>query len=207
MGATKAPGPDGFSGQFYRKYWSLVGDEVSTEIKQFFQSGIMPSGWNDTHIALIPKVPHPDSMAQFRPISCCNFNYKIIAKVLTNRLKRWMPSLVTEMQAAFTGGRMIQDNIIMVHEVLHQFRIRKKGRKYDMMLKLGMRKAYDLVDWSCLDKLLHAYGFNDVWRGWIKACINTVRFSVMFNGTPSEFFSPSRGIRQGDPLSPFSSSS
>ncbi|CAN1812808.1 Transposon TX1 uncharacterized 149 kDa protein [Linum perenne] len=154
MGATKSPGPDGFSGQFFRKYWNVAGPSICSEVAQFFSSCILPEGWNDTHIALIPKVPSPERMSQFRPISCCNFTYKIISKIMASHLKPWMPSLISEMQGAFTGGRMIQDNIIIVHEVLHRFRIRNSGRKYDMMLKLDMRKAYDLVDWECLDSML-----------------------------------------------------
>ncbi|CAN0846889.1 Putative ribonuclease H protein At1g65750 [Linum grandiflorum] len=142
-------------------------------------------------------------MSQFRPISCCNFNYKIISKIMANRLKQWIPNIVSEMQAAFTGGRQIQDNIIIVHEVLHQFKLRKKGKKFDIMMKIDMRKAYDLVEWDCLDSLLTAYGFSRKWCLWIRECVSTVRFAVLFNGEPSHFFSPSRGIRQGDPLSPF----
>ncbi|CAN0857964.1 Transposon TX1 uncharacterized 149 kDa protein [Linum grandiflorum] len=203
LGANKSPGPDGFSGMFYHKHWDYIKDDLSKEIKGFFESGKMPNGWNDTHIATIPKVPNPESMSQFRPISCCNFNYKIISKIMANRLKPWIPNLVSEMQAAFTGGRMIQDNVIIVHEVLHQFKIRKKGKKCDMMIKLDMRKAYDLVDWDCLDFLLRAYGFSTSWCKWVQECIRTVRFLVLFNGAPSQPFCPTRGIRQGDPLSPF----
>ncbi|CAN1157596.1 Putative ribonuclease H protein At1g65750 [Linum perenne] len=203
LGAGKSPGPDGFSGHFYRKFWGTVGSDLCSEISDFFKSASMKHGWNDTHIAMIPKVPNPTSMSQFRPISCCNFRYKVISKVMATRLKKWIPMLVSEMQAAFTGGRVIQDNVVIVHEVLHQFKIRKKGNQFDMMLKLDMEKAYDLVDWDCLERILAAYGFSPVWISWIRACIRSVRFSILFNGQPTDFFTPSRGIRQGDPISPF----
>ncbi|CAL1404768.1 unnamed protein product [Linum trigynum] len=202
LGPTKSPGPDGFAGSFYRKFWSKVGPDFCSEVMSFFRTSIMPQGWNDTHIALIPKVLAPESISQYRPISCCNFRYKIISKILSSRMKKWLPGLVSEMQAAFTGGRLIQDNVIIVHEMLHNFNNRRYG-DWDMMVKLDMRKAYDLVDWDGLDSILHAYGFSEKWRGWIRECTRTVKFSILLNGSPTEPFSPSRGIRQGDPISPF----
>ncbi|CAL1404855.1 unnamed protein product [Linum trigynum] len=203
LGARKAPGPDGFSGKFYRRYWDKVGETLCREVEDFFESASMPEGWNDTHIVMVPKVDHPETIGQFRPISCCNFRYKIISKIMATRLKKWTPVLVSELQTAFIGGRLIQDNIIIVHEALHHFKNHKLGNRRDMMMKLDMKKAYDMVEWECLETLLRRYGFEERWCKWVSACIRTVRFSVLFNGEASESFSPSRGIRQGDPLSPF----
>ncbi|CAL1382460.1 unnamed protein product [Linum trigynum] len=145
LGSTKSPDPDGFAGLFFRRFWTKIGPRFCKEVQVFFQTSIMPQGWNDTHIALIPKVLSPESIKQFRPISCCNFRYKVLSKIMSNRIKRWLPGLVSESQAAFTGGRLIQDNIIIVHEVLHHFKTRRSGN-WDMMVKLDMSKAYDLVD-------------------------------------------------------------
>ncbi|CAN1306590.1 Putative ribonuclease H protein At1g65750 [Linum perenne] len=203
LGPNKSPGPDGFSGNFYRQYWDVLGPQVCQEVKEFFQNSKMPQGWNDTHIVIIPKVPHPEEISQFRPISCCNFNYKIISKIMASRIKKWIPVIVSEMQAAFTKGRAIQDNIMIVHEVLHHFKTRSGKFKWDMMIKMDMKKAYDMVDWSGLDGILKAMGFNSTWCKWIEECIKTVRFSILLNGSPTEHFEPSRGIRQGDPISPF----
>ncbi|CAL1404087.1 unnamed protein product [Linum trigynum] len=203
LGAKKAPGPDGFSGRFYRRFWDIIGESVCREVKEFFETATMPSGWNDTHIVMIPKVDHPELISQFRPISCCNFRYKIISKIMATRLKMWTPDLISELQTAFTSGRLIQDNVIIVHEALHHFKNHKRGRRRDMMLKLDMKKAYDMVDWDCLEALLKNYGFDDRWCRWVSSCIRTVNFSILFNGEAAEEFKPSRGIRQGDPLSPF----
>ncbi|CAL1384096.1 unnamed protein product [Linum trigynum] len=200
LGQNKSPGPDGFAGLFFRKFWTKIKGDLCTEVIDFFSSSIMPEGWN---IALIPKVQSPESVCQFSLINCCNFRYKVISKIMTSRLKIWMSSLVLDTQTAFTGGRMIQDNIILVNEILHNFKNRRTSGNWDMMMKLDMRKAYDLVDWDCLEAILQAYSFDGKWRGWVSQCISTVSFSVLLNGNPTEYFSPTRGIPQGDPLSHF----
>ncbi|CAL1383881.1 unnamed protein product [Linum trigynum] len=122
---------------------------------------------------------------------------------MATRLKKWTPDLISELQIAFTGGRLVQDNIIIVHEALHHFKNHKRGRRRDMMLKLDMKKAYDMVDWDCLEALLEKYGFEDRWCKWVSTCIRSVKFSILFNGEATDLFTLSRGIRQGDPLSPF----
>lgn len=86
LGSLKAPGPNGFSGIFYHKHWEVIGTEVCVVIKSFFRNGFLQE-WNQTNIVLIPKVPHPEKLSQYRPISLCNFNIKIISKILANRLK------------------------------------------------------------------------------------------------------------------------
>ncbi|CAN1218975.1 Transposon TX1 uncharacterized 149 kDa protein [Linum perenne] len=184
LGASKAPGPDGFNGVFFRKFWSSLGNHFCSEIVNFFITGDMPEGWNDTHITLIPKVPNAESISQYRPISCCNFRYKIISKILSSRLKNLIPAIVSELQPAFMGDRAIQDNIIIVHEVLHNFKNRRKSGNWDMMLKMDMRKAYDLVDWNCLDHILSALGFGETWCGWIKACVRTVKILSPYQWKP-----------------------
>ncbi|CAN1785963.1 LINE-1 retrotransposable element ORF2 protein, partial [Linum perenne] len=105
LGAQKSPGPDGFPGQFFQKYWEVIKTQLCEEVKDFFESSSMPEGWNDTNVVIIPKVPNPETISQFRPISCCNFRYKIISKIMADRLKIWLPDIISEMQAAFTGGR------------------------------------------------------------------------------------------------------
>ncbi|CAN1194155.1 LINE-1 retrotransposable element ORF2 protein [Linum perenne] len=156
--ANQSLGPDGYPGHFFRRYWQTIGPMVCKEVKEFFRSNSMPNSWNDTHLVLIPKTPNPTTLSHFRPISYCNFKYKIISKIMASRLKLWIADLVPETRSAFIGGRAIQDNIIVVHEVLHSFRTRI-NKKEDLCLKLDMRKAYDLVDWECLDLLIWRYGF------------------------------------------------
>ena len=107
LGPLKAPGKDGFPGFFFRKYWDIVGVQVSSAVKEFFTSMIMPSSLNTTQVVLIPKVPNLEDLSQFRPISLCSFVYRIISKILANRLKPIMKNIITPQQSAFIPGRLI----------------------------------------------------------------------------------------------------
>lgn len=98
-------------------------------MRDFFSLGVMPRNLNRTIIALIPKVNHPERLDQYQPISLCTYAYKIISKVIANRPKPWLPNLISIEQAAFVSDRQIQDNIMIVQEVLHQFKVRKRKRK------------------------------------------------------------------------------
>jgi hypothetical protein len=93
-GDLKAPGPDGLHVVFYQRYWSLIGDDLTREVMQAVNTGVIPEGWNDTVVVLIPKVENAENISQFRPISLCNVVYKVILKLLTNRLKLILPDII-----------------------------------------------------------------------------------------------------------------
>ena len=203
MNPAKAPGPDGMTPLFFQKYWHIIGVDVSNAILDFFTSRRMLGSVNFTNIVLIPKVKNPEAMTQFRPISLCNVLYKIVSKVLVNRMKNILPRVISDSQSVFVPGRLITDNVIMAFEVLHYLKNLSMGNNYQMAAKLDMSKAYDRVEWSYLKAILLKLGFHERWVELIMACVSSTSYSVLVNGSPHGYIKPSRGLRQGDPLSPY----
>ena len=137
-------------------------------------------------------------MTEFRLISLCNVIYKILSKVIANRLKPIINSIISEDQSAF-----ITDNILIAFKSLHHMKTQYLGKEGYMALKLDMSKAYDRVEWLFLEKILLKMGFQESWVRMIMDCITTVSYSILVNGEHKGLIRPSRGIRQGDSLSPF----
>ena len=150
MGPTKAPRPDGMNALFYQKFKHVVGNSIVLAVLDFLNNGNMLPDINHTNILLIPKVKNSERMSEFRPISLCNVIYKIISKVLANRLKQVLPQIISPTQSAFVLGRLITDNVLVAFETLHTMHSRKKGKTGSMALKLDISKAYDRVEWHFL---------------------------------------------------------
>ncbi|XP_042969115.1 uncharacterized protein LOC122301804 [Carya illinoinensis] len=204
MGPLKSPGPDGFGACLYQNYWSTIGEEVCQAVLSFLneKSGLDGS-INFTHIALIPKIDKPVIASDFRPISLCNVLYKLVSKVLANRLKKVLPVIISKNQSAFLPGRLITDNVMVAYEALHTMKTRQKGRIGSMALKLDISKAYDRIEWGFLEAIMRKLGFGERWIRLVMVCVTSVTYSVLVNGQPCCTIKPSRGIRQGDPISPY----
>eukprot|EP00253_Pinus_taeda_P015841 PITA_15841 len=160
---------------------------------------ILPS-LNSTFLVLIPKGAESNTPDKYRPIALCNIVYKLISKVLANRIKPLLPLLISQEQIGYVEGRQIMDGVILSNEVIHSLKLLKKP---SMIMKLDLSKAFDKLSWSYIQQMLLAFGFNATWARWIMNLISSPNFSILLNGSPSKPFRPSRGIRQRDPLSPF----
>jgi hypothetical protein len=177
----------------------VVGNKVTTEVLNVLRGAPMPAEWNNTIIALIPKVKNPVKVTDLRPISLCNVLYKIISKVLANRLKCILPDIISSSQSAFVPGRLVSNNILIAYDLTHYHMNQGEGGIGYAAIKLDMSKAYDRVQWPFLEAMMRRLGFNDMWTQLIMNCVCTVSYKIKIkiNGALSDEFSPERGLRQG----------
>ncbi|GJU29755.1 RNA-directed DNA polymerase, eukaryota [Tanacetum coccineum] len=199
-GISKSPGPDGFTFEFYRKYWSLIDHDFVAAVTSFFSTGSFPPGCNSSFITLIPKSQEAKMVKDFRPISLIGSMYKIITKVLANRLSLVISELVSDVQSAFVSNRHILDGPFILNELLSWCKHKKSKA---LIFKIDFEKAFDSVRWDYLDVVLANFGFGLKWRSWIQGCLNSAMGSILVNGSPTSEFKFSKGLKQGDPLSPF----
>ncbi|GLT98273.1 hypothetical protein SLE2022_157850 [Rubroshorea leprosula] len=197
---SKAPGPDGYNFNFLKFAWHCIKEDFISFFSEFHRNGKLVRGLNSSFLALVPKKLNAANLKEYRPISLIGCVYKLLAKVLANRLKSVMPEIVSETQSAFVGGRQLVDSVLVLNEVVDEIKNRKQP---SFIFKADFEKAYDCVDWSFLDCMMDSFGFGTKWRGWIMECLSTARTSILVNGSPTREFEVGKGLRQGDPLSPF----
>ena len=200
LGSNKASGPDGFTVEFLLKHWSIFKDMFESLMDDFHINGKLNACIQENFICLVQKKENATLVKDFRPISPTTLTYKVVAKVLSECLKQVINAIINPSQSAFIEGRHILDPILIANEAVEDYRAkRKKG----WILKLDLEKAFHRVDWNFLEKILSFKIFSPKWVSWIMGCIKSPKFSLFINGKPRGRITASRGIRQGDPLSPF----
>ncbi|GKU95494.1 hypothetical protein SLEP1_g8850 [Rubroshorea leprosula] len=198
--SSKAPGPDGFNFRFMKSMWDDIKTEVIGFVKEFQEQGRLERGSNASFIVLIPKTKNPQRIEEYKPISLIGVMYKVVAKLLVSRLCKVMHKIIGEQHMAFINGRQLVDGVVIANEVIDEA---KRKRKKSFVFKVNFEKAYDKVCWKFIDYMLDRMAFSGTWRRWIQECLQLSMVSILINGSLTRQFPVTKGIRQGDPLSPF----
>lgn len=200
LSPNSAVGPDGFNGHFFRTSWSIIHLDVILAIQEFFLGIIPPQVMISSLITLIPKKQQPATYADFRPICLSNFISKVTTRILATRFSSVLHKVISPEQIGFLKGHDISKHVLMANDMVHL--LERKVQGGNVMIKLDMAKAFDRVNWTYLESIMLRFGFH---ARLIRIIMNNMRhskLSIAVNGINYGFFSPTRGVKQGDPLSP-----
>uniref|UniRef100_A0A0V0IU37 Putative ovule protein n=1 Tax=Solanum chacoense TaxID=4108 RepID=A0A0V0IU37_SOLCH len=200
MNPYSAAGPDGFGGKFYQVCWSIIKEDLLAAVQSFFCGHVMPKFMSHACLVLLPKTEQPSRFTELRPISLSNFTNKIISRVLSMRLATVLPLLVSDNQSGFVRGRSITESIMLAQEITQG--IKKPHIGSNVVIKLDMAKAYDRVSWSFTCLVLRRFGFGEIFIDLVWRLMSNNWYSIIINGHRQGFFPSTRGLKQGDPLSP-----
>lgn len=173
--------------------------DIMEVVREFQNLSYLDWRLNTTFVTLIPKKEGEKTIFDYRPISLLSRVYKMIGKALAKRLSSVLMSLISDNQCGGVEGHQIHEGILVANELIDS---RLKLGEPGLVYKLKFKKAFDTVSWRFMDALFHKFGFGLKWRNWLLTCWKLAKFSILVNGDPCGFFHSSRGLQQGDPLSP-----
>ena len=198
MSSNKSPGYDGLPSDFYKHMWSIVGPIILKSYEEAFINGELSTSHRQSILSLIFKKGDREELKNYRPISLSNYDYKILAFVLSNRLQKVICKLVSPEQTAYIKKRFIGENIRLLLDTIEYINLKELP---GILLFLDFKKAYDSLSWNFMFKSLEKYGFGQDFIKWIHILYNKPECMVKVNGYISEEFELKRGIRQGCPIS------
>ena len=196
---NKSPGSDGFTTEFYKFFWTDIKQYIYDSFNYSYQTGQLSLDQSQAVLTLLPK-PNKDLrlLKNWRPISLLNTDYKILTKLLSNRLQNVIQTIVSEDQSGYIKNRFIGENVRTIIDLLEYTALKQNP---GLMLFLDFEKAFDTVSWKFLFKTLKHFNFGDNFINWISILYNKPLACVSNNGYSTQFFEISRGIRQGCPIS------
>ncbi|KAK8915996.1 hypothetical protein KSP39_PZI022362 [Platanthera zijinensis] len=190
--SSKAPGCDGVTHSFFTHFWNLTMFDLCAAVKSFFANGSMEAKWKETLVVLIPKCSSPCFPEHYRPISLCSTMYKVVAKIIANRMKPVLQKLISEEQAAFVPARLISDNCFHAQEMVHRVHTTQSKSGY-MVMKIDMEKAFDRIQWPFVKRALMSFNFPPYWINLIMECITHPKFGLLINGFRSRLIHATYG--------------
>ncbi|RVX11326.1 LINE-1 retrotransposable element ORF2 protein [Vitis vinifera] len=199
LNKEKAPGPDGFTLAVYQECWDVIKEDLMRVFFEFHTKGVINQSTNATFIAMVPKKSQTFKISDYRPISLVTSLYKIIAKVLSGRLRKVLHETIFGSRS-LCGRETNLDAVLIANEVVDE---KRRSGEEGVVFKIDFEKAYDHVEWGFLDHVLQRKGFSQKWRSWMRGCLSSSSFAILVNGNAKGWVKASRGLRQGDPLSPF----